>query len=413
MRVATFSFALILAAAWDASAGDDLERAGPIGGYDWTGWTSRGGITVSGPDCVAASSSRIDCFARGHDGQLWRLWWDGSVWRAWTSAPGVANDAFYLSRPECVSAEVDHVDCFVRRHGDGALFRRTWDGGYEHSWENLGGHLSSDPDCVTRKARRIDCFARGEDGAMWQNAFDGQVWSGWLTRGGELASQSKPACASRAVDKVDCVVVWADKTLRHFAVHSPRDKWKVVSRRPTALPSAENAGASPKCHAAPDDERVDCFAPVEKSKSKPQSLLRLSFDGGWTVSDLASDFGRADAPARHDLSHYDFDCVVRRGERLTCLELLVWRRPTGTAGGEKIVRFRHMAYVMGPPAHWRNVPLTMPIEAGNVTFLKCLALGEERIECFTGGSWLGNSTLNQASFVYQERITFRPMTPVR
>ena len=35
------------------------------------------------------------------------------------------------------------------------------------------------------------------------------------------------------------------------------------------------------------------------------------------------------------------------------------------------------------------------------------------IDCFTGGNTRGNSTLNQASYIYQERIVFRPMTPVR
>jgi hypothetical protein len=53
------------------------------------------------------------------------------------------------------------------------------------------------------------------------------------------------------------------------------------------------------------------------------------------------------------------------------------------------------------------------VQAGNVSFLKCLSVDGARIDCFTGGSWLGNSTLNQASFVYQERIVFKPMKPVR
>ena len=78
------------------------------------------------------------------------------------------------------------------------------------------------------------------------------------------------------------------------------------------------------------------------------------------------------------------------------------------------MRFRHYAYALGgPPAQWRNVPLTMPVRAGNVSFLKCLSVDSERMDCFTGGSWLGNSTLNQAAFVYQERIVFKPMKPVR
>jgi hypothetical protein len=59
------------------------------------------------------------------------------------------------------------------------------------------------------------------------------------------------------------------------------------------------------------------------------------------------------------------------------------------------------------------VPLTLPVESGTVTFLKCLSPDGERIDCFSGGSWVGNATLNQASFAYRERIVFRPMEPVR
>ncbi len=410
MRFALFVSSLIVAFAARAEA-----RPTRVGGYDWTGWVSQGGVLVSGPDCVAAGAKRIDCFARGQDGQMRRRWWDGSAWQPWSSAPGVSNAAFYHARPECVSWSPDHIDCFVRRHGDGVMFRRTWDGAYLHSWENLGGSLTSDPECVSKAPQRIDCFARGEDGAMWQNSFDGNIWNGWISRGGEISDQSKPACAFRAGDKIDCVVVWAsDKKLRHFAVYSPGDGWNVVSGSAIVLPSSENVDASPKCYGAPDDARIDCFAPFANSSTGYRSLGHYSYDGSWSVSDLSSDFGRAAAGSGQDLAHYDFDCVVGANERFDCMELVVWRQYVGTLnGGARTARFRHFAHAVGgAPAQWRNVALTMPVEAGNVTFLKCLSIDGERLDCFTGGNWLGNSTLNQASFVYQERITFQPMKPV-
>jgi hypothetical protein len=58
-----------------------------------------------------------------------------------------------------------------------------------------------------------------------------------------------------------------------------------------------------------------------------------------------------------------------------------------------------------------NVPLTMPVQAGRVVpevFER--RWGADRL--LHGGAG-GNSTLNQASYVYQERIVFRPMNPVR
>jgi len=415
-----FAFVFAVASAGSAGAAPATNKTKPLqpaGGFAWTGWESLGGVLVSGPDCVVAGAERVDCFARGQDGQMLRRWWDGSAWQAWSTARGVANAAFYQSRPACVSWGVDHIDCFVRRHGDGAMFRRTWDGAYVHSWENLGGTLTSDPECVSKAPERLDCFARGQDGAMWQNSFDGNVWGGWVSRGGELIDQAKPACALRAGDEIDCVAVWAsDKKLRHFAVNSPDDGWDVVAADPITLPSRENANAGAKCFAAPDDERVECFAPFRNAATGERSLLRASFDGGsWDVSDLKSDFGREAFGADKDLQHYDFDCVVHANERFDCMELTVWQPLAGApAAGTGAAKFRHYSYVSnGVPAFWNSVALTMPIRAGNVTFLRCVSADGERIDCFTGGNWLGNSTLNQASYVYQERIAFKPMKPVR
>lgn len=409
MRACFLFLSILLVFAAEAARADGIGLLG--GGHDWTGWVSQGGVAVSAPECVSGGGAGIACFVRGQDGQLWRRAFDGRDWQAWAKVAGVANAANYVARPECVSV-ADRVDCFVRRHGDGAMFRRTWSGGYVHSWENLGGTLASDPDCVAQRPARIDCFARGEDGAMWQNSFDGDAWGGWVSRGGDLAEDTKPACALRSANKIECLAVWEDKRLRHYSVASGGD-WNKVGAATAALPSVENLIPSPKCYGAPDDARVDCFVPVTDDGRR--ALMYLRYDGSWTLDDLSSDFGREAAGPDRELAQYDFDCVVRTDARFDCMELASWRGYKGAAAEDgKAVRFRHYAYALGgPPAQWKNVPLTMPVQAGNVSFLKCLSVDGERIDCFTGGSWLGNSTLNQASFVYQERIVFRPMNPVR
>jgi len=386
------------------------DGAPAVGGYGWTGWTSRGGVAVSGPDCVGTGAARIACFVRGQDGQLWRRAFDGDEWAPWGKEGGLANAAFYDARPECVSWGPGHVDCFVRRHGDKGMFRRTWAGDYMHSWENLGGVLASDPDCVAKAAERIDCFARGEDGAMWQNAFDGDAWSGWISRGGELADGTKPACALFSAGKIECVVVWSDKRLWHFSPHAPSHGWGRIDSEPVGLPSSESAGANPKCYGAPDAERIECFAPTLNAESRAYALAHLRYDGEWTVDDLGRELGPT-----ADIAHYDFSCVLRAGDRFDCMELIARRAPADApAGTSRAVSFRHYAYALGgPPAQWSEVGLTMPVDAGVVTFLDCLSADGERIDCFTGGNWRGNSTLNQASYTYQERIVFRPMKPVR
>jgi hypothetical protein len=410
MRASSF-FAFCLIVLGLAAPDGRADGRPPVGGYDWTGWVSQGGVAVSAPECVSGGGAGIACFVRGQDGQLWRRAFDGREWQAWAKLTGVANAATYEARPECVFAG-GRVECFVRRHGDGTMFRRTWSGGYVHSWENLGGTLASDPDCVTQKPEGIDCFARGEDGALWQNSFNGDAWTGWVSRGGDIAEGTKPACALRSAGKIECLAVWDDKGLRHMSIGS--DGWDEVDDDiAAASPATENMLPSPKCYGAPDDARVDCFMPVADEGRR--ALMYLRYDGSWTLDDLSSDFGRETAGPDRELAHYDFDCVVRANTRFDCMELAAWRGYKGAAAdGGRAVRFRHYAYALGgPPAQWRNVPLTMPVQAGNVSFLKCLSVDGERLDCFTGGSWQGNSTLNQASFVYQERIVFKPMKPVR
>lgn len=389
-------FALIALFATGLARADGLSGL-PIGGYEWTGWTSLAGIAVSAPECVTPGEGRIDCFVRGQDGQLWRRAFEGGTWLPWSKAAGLANAGYYAARPECVTPQAGQVDCFVRRHGDGTLFRRTWLGSYMHSWETLGGTLASDPECIVRTPR-IDCFARGQDGAMWQNAFDGDAWGGWVSRGGMLAEGTKPACAERDA-MVECVVTWAEgKHPYHFDDGS----WEEIDDTQLSLPTSENLTPSLKCYGA--GARVHCFAPIMSREDGARTLRHFTYDGDWSVEDLGE-------LAPGDLAHYDFDCVVRTKGKFDCMDLSVTR--TGSSASARKVSFRHYAFVPGAPAQWRDIPLTMPIDAGKVTFLRCLSVDGKRIDCFTGGNWRGNSTLNQASLIYQERLVFKPMNPVR
>ena len=48
----------------------------PIGGYDWTGWVSRGGVAVSAPECVSGGGAGIACFVRGQEASCsWQCDW--------------------------------------------------------------------------------------------------------------------------------------------------------------------------------------------------------------------------------------------------------------------------------------------------------------------------------------------------
>lgn len=50
-------------------------------------------------------------------------------------------------------------------------------------WENLGGRLTSAPDCAVT-GQRLDIVARGQDGQPWQIAWLGDRWTEWWPLGG-------------------------------------------------------------------------------------------------------------------------------------------------------------------------------------------------------------------------------------
>ena len=89
---------------------------------------------------------------------------------------------------------------------------RAWSQGWG-GWENLGGILLEEPDCVSWGSNRIDCFARGTDQAMWHRWWDGWQWGGWESLGGILLEQ--PDCVSWGSNRLDCFARGTDKAMWH------------------------------------------------------------------------------------------------------------------------------------------------------------------------------------------------------
>jgi hypothetical protein len=55
------------------------------------------------------------------------------------------------------------------------MWHKWWDGSSWSGWENLGSPmgngLRSKPTAVSWGPNRIDCFAKGQDNAMWRKWF--------------------------------------------------------------------------------------------------------------------------------------------------------------------------------------------------------------------------------------------------
>jgi len=116
----------------------------------------------------------VDVLVRGADSAIWRTTWTTS-WSAWTSVGGLVTS----SAPAVTSRGTDRLDLFARGT-DGQVYRTFNDGAGWSAWTSLGGATASTPAAVASSANRIDLWARGAGSALqhkvWQSATG---WSGW------------------------------------------------------------------------------------------------------------------------------------------------------------------------------------------------------------------------------------------
>ena len=362
----------------------------PILTEQWSGWEDLGGALFKSPACVSSQSNRTDCFAVQLNGVIGTRQWAQNTWSNWSNVNGVVPDSFSSSRLECMSWGPDHVDCFARRDGDDALFRRTFDAGYDSGWEALGGVLTSDPSCVSTAARHLDCFGRGVDGQLYRNSFNGDIWSGWSALGGQLLDRTKPSCVVFR-GGIFCITVFTDSRIQVYEVLASGGA--AITHPPIgnmAQPIAAGTDPSFRCVVAPSYDvqtsRIECFAPMLSSQP---TLGRWEFDGNsWGISNTGFITG--------GMLSYDWDCVAQQGERVDCIDLIGHPSSTSTSLPITSITMRHLKLDFLPSANWQNVPLTTPSGAGFPVFLRCTSWGSQRLDCFAAGAGLSGTHLLHA-----------------
>lgn len=403
-RALSMFAAALLVSSGAASAQVNVDKLVPLQPNEqWQGWENLGGVTAGGPECVATQANRLDCFARVSGGLLIRKQWNGAQWNGPMSINGIAMDSFFGSRPECVTLAPDHIDCFARRDGDQVMFQRSIYGGIMTGWHALGGNLSSEPDCVSVGGGRLDCFARAASASansapavLMHNSFDGNIWSGWVSRGGQILARTKPSCVVFR-GEIHCIVVWSDGMLRQMQFQS---SGLVVRNMPGGVLTepAPGMGTSPKCMVSrgpdansPLDDTIHCFAPGLGL------LLHETWNGqgnqNWTLSDMGGTFGGG-----------DWDCLMRSELRIDCMELVKTRTPgSNTPNGFFL---RHRVHEAGQAV--RIATVNLPTQGAIPTFLRCVSWAPDRIDCFSGGSNLDGSPLLHSWLVPAQPIFKKP-----
>ena len=169
----------------------------------WRPWSTLGapdGISLAGP--VAAVSQvpgKINVFARGSDGRLWQNWFDNTGWQSkWNYIDGPSTSS---SSPTAISFGEGHMDVFETRNGS---LWHSWhknDANTWRPWSTLGApdgiSLAGPVAAVSQVPGKINVFARGSDGRLWQNWFDNTGWqSKWNYIDGPSTSSSSPTAIS-------------------------------------------------------------------------------------------------------------------------------------------------------------------------------------------------------------------------
>jgi hypothetical protein len=160
-----------------------------LSSYSWTGL---GGSLNSRPFVTFDSNSRMHVFASGSDNALYDnrgILTSGVYVHSWHGLGGAMQGAAFSVLNPGSSGYL----LAVFRGTDNALWMANVNGLSSPETCTLisfGGGITSDPYACTDISSRVHSFARGNDGAMWENVFYANPWtpSGaiWVGHGGSI-----------------------------------------------------------------------------------------------------------------------------------------------------------------------------------------------------------------------------------
>jgi thiol-disulfide isomerase/thioredoxin len=210
-------------------------------GSGWSAWKNLGGVLSADPAAVSQSSGKIDVFVRGTDGALWskNTTNGGSSWSSWSK---IGGQLLAGTGPTAYAWGDTQIGWFVTGT-DNALWHMWKDSSGTHSWQSLGGSLTSSPGATSQTSGAIDVFVRGTDGAIWQRAYSSNAWGGWKSIGGQLASGTGPATCSWGNGRLDLFVQGTDNVLWHKSYTGTWSGWESLGGTLTSSPAAASGSS--------------------------------------------------------------------------------------------------------------------------------------------------------------------------
>jgi putative pyrroloquinoline-quinone binding quinoprotein len=225
-------------------------------------------------------------------------------WAQWQSLGGGLSSA-----PDATSTASGHLDVFARGM-DGALWQQSFNGTSWSGWMPLGGYITSDPTAVSPGSGHIDVLARGGDGALWHRVFDGTAWGNWASLGGGMVGG--PDGSSWGSGHEDVFIRGLDNAL--WQITFDGTNWGMftslggqITSDPSAVSQAVNS--------------IDVFG-----RGGDGAVWHRSFTGTWSAWDTLGG-GIVGAPDVSSWGAGRMDLFVRG------TDLALWHRPfTGTWG---------------------------------------------------------------------------------
>ncbi|SHK90460.1 serine/threonine protein kinase [Actinacidiphila paucisporea] len=145
------------------------------GGTGYGPWHKLSGISVADdPAAVSARAGRVDVFALGTDGLLYRRTMTGARWNSWTQ---VDERTHFDAAPAAASSEPGRIDLVGRVGGD--LVTASLVGNRWNAWAVVptAGRITAAPALVSRARGTLDAFVvRKADGAVLQLPYAGGAW---------------------------------------------------------------------------------------------------------------------------------------------------------------------------------------------------------------------------------------------
>jgi hypothetical protein len=231
---------------------------------------------ASAAPAASWAGGRLDVF-QVVSGSLWRTSSTGSgEWTPWSGS--VAPVGGIGSKPNATGiAGRDRVDVFVTGAADGHLRQKTWSGGQETGWVDLGGVLTAAPAASwTANGDRVDVFGVGTDSRLYQKTWTGSGgWTDWVAFAAPAAGiGSDPSVTWTANGRrLDVFVTGAANG------HLLQKSWNAGSGWSGWVDLGGVLTSAPSAQWTPDGSRIDVFGVGTDSKLYQKTWTS---SGGWT-----------------------------------------------------------------------------------------------------------------------------------